>query len=461
MTDTNRPAANIALLSFHGGVPGAMAPLAFFLCGVAWLGLSGAPDERGLWPVLLGALTICILLAKDRSAYADAVIAGMSRPIVMLMVTAWLLAGVLGAILTASGFVDALVSLARVAHVSGGGFVAVSFVVCAVIATSTGTSLGTLIVAAPLLYPAGVELSASPVFLIGAILGGATFGDNVSPISDTTIASASTQGAELGLVVRSRMQYALPAAALAIAASLVFGAGETTGTAIAEGRVVWASMPMLAAPIVVLTALLTRRHLVEGIVYGIVAGIVIALVSGTIEARELLYVDREAFIARGIILTGMERGVGVSVFTVLLMGLVGGIEATGLVDRAVGYARTHMRSKRSAEAGIFAAVSAAVLLTTHSTVAVLTVGPFARDAGALFGVPPCRRANILDVTVCTYPFLLPFFVPTILAASLTSSSTIARVPALHAGLANFYSWGLLGALAVALVTGWGTRVENA
>ncbi|HSM61086.1 MAG TPA: hypothetical protein VK849_09830, partial [Longimicrobiales bacterium] len=141
-TDAHRPTEP---LGFRGGTAGALAPLALFLAGVSWLGLSGAPDETGFWPVLLGALTLGVLLARDKEAYADAVVAGMSRPIVMVMVLAWLLAGVLGTLFRESGMVEGLIWAARTAGVGGGGYTAVAFLVAAFFSTATGTSLGTLL----------------------------------------------------------------------------------------------------------------------------------------------------------------------------------------------------------------------------------------------------------------------------------------------------------------------------
>ena len=75
-------------LEFRGGWIGALAPFAIFLAGVTWLGLSGAPDERGFWPILLAALTVSMLLARDRQSWAGVVLRGMSQPIVMLMIMA-------------------------------------------------------------------------------------------------------------------------------------------------------------------------------------------------------------------------------------------------------------------------------------------------------------------------------------------------------------------------------------
>lgn len=447
-------------LSFHGGLAGALAPFALFLAGVTALALSGAPDERGFWPVLLAALAAGLALARDREAYAEAAIGGMSRPLVAVMILAWLLAGVLAALMNASGFVEALVWLAREAGVSGGGFVAVSFLLAAVVSTATGTSLGTILLVAPLLYPAGGSLGADPVWLIGAILGGATFGDNVSPVSDTTIASATTQRAELGGVVRSRLRYALPAATVALGLFALLGGAAAVSGAAPDLSATRSGLPMLLAPAVTIALLLARRHLLEGLLAGIAAALALGLTLGLLAPSAVLFIDREAFAARGLIIEGMERGIGVSVFTLLLMGLVGGLEATGVLDRLVSLAERRARTARGAELWTFGAVSAAVLLTTHSVVAILTVGTFTRRTGERFGVGPYRRANLLDVTVCTWPFLLPYCIPTILAASTTAAGAgfgMPRISPLAAGLANLHSWGLLAMALLAVFAGYGRR----
>jgi len=456
------PAPPSPPLRFHGGVAGAVAPLALFLAGVSWLGLSGAPDETGFWPVLLGALTLGLLLARDKAAWSDAVVDGMSRRLVMIMVLAWLMAGVLATLLRASGMVDALVWGARAADVSGGGYVAVAFLVAAVFSTATGTSLGTLLVCMPLLYPVGPSLGADPAFLAGALLGGATFGDNVSPISDTTIASAGTQGADLAGVVRSRMRYALPAAAASLLVALLLGGAHGAVASVAEAAAIptppAAAWAMLAVPALVLALLLARRGLLEALLYGILAGVLVGIAFGAFGAGDLLAIDRASYTATGLLLDGMKRAVGISVFTLLLMGLVGGVEASGLVDRLVETARRSATDATSAEWWIFGSVTAAVVLTTHSVVAILAVGGLTREAGTAFGLGPYRRANLLDVTACTWPFLFPFFIPTILAASLTAGfDGVPRLSPWSTGLHNVHSWALLVVVLAAIRTGWGRR----
>ncbi|MXV94751.1 MAG: hypothetical protein F4Z92_02495, partial [Gemmatimonadetes bacterium] len=96
-------------LRFRFGLAGASVPVLVFAAGAAWLGFSGAPDERGLWPVLIAALGTGLVLARSASDYSAAAIRGMSRRIVMLMVMAWLLAGIFSVLLRQAGLVDALV----------------------------------------------------------------------------------------------------------------------------------------------------------------------------------------------------------------------------------------------------------------------------------------------------------------------------------------------------------------
>lgn len=461
-----------APLRFRGGLAGALLPIAVFVAGAAWLGFSGAPDERGLWPVLLAAIGVGLLLARRASDYSAAVIRGMSRPIVMLMVAAWLLAGVFSVLLRESGLVHALVWAGGEMGVRGGGFVLLAFLVAVLFSTATGTSLGTILICAPLLYPAAGVLEAHPTLLIGAILAGATFGDNVSPVSDTTIASASSQRAPMGGVVRSRLRYAVPAAAIAAIVLVVFGGADApAGTAVADptqpGTLAGspAAFPMLLAPLATFLMLWRGRGLVESLFAGVATAAGVALLFDLIEPADLIHIDTEAFRAQGLILDGMEGAVGIVVFTILLMGIVGAAREAGVLDRLVREpGATTAEAPRRAEFRIFGVTSAAVIVTTHSVMAILAVGDLVRKAGRRAGIGRFRRANLLDMTVCTYPFLFPFFIPTILASSATGSGAalgVPRVTALGAGLANPYSWALLAVIITAIVTGWGRSEQPA
>ena len=465
-------------LPFRLGVVGAVLPIVVFLGGTAWLGFSGAPDERGLWPVLIAAMGTGLLFAKQPSEYAAAFVRGMARPIVMLMVLAWLLAGVLSVLLRESGLVHSLVQVGGALGVSGGGFVLLVLLISALFATATGTSLGTILICTPLLYPAAGLLEAKPLAVIGAVLAGATFGDNVSPVSDTTIASASSQDAPIGGVVRSRLRYALPAAAVTAVVLAALGGTDVAAATDPGGRIAggahpanlsgdWIALPMLLAPLAAFAMLWRGKGLVESLFAGVAVATAVALAVGLVGPADLLHVDATAYRATGLVLDGMESAVGIVVFTLLLMGVVSPLEEAGVLRRLARRRRRPdgggRQTARRAELRIFGLTSMAVLLTTHSVVAILAVSDLVKETGRRAGIDRFRRANLLDTTVCTYPFLLPFFIPTILASSATGSGEpfgVARVSALEAGLANAYSWALLVVVLLAVATGWGRRAPS-
>jgi Na+/H+ antiporter NhaC len=222
-------------------------------------------------------------------------------------------------------------------------------------------------------------------------------------------------------------------------------------------------LPMAIAPGLVILLLLYHRHLLEGLLFGNLAAIGLGLGLGLIEPGRLMYIDHAAYRARGLLIEGMEKSIGVAIFTLLLMGLVAGTETAGYMQRLLAYAERKIHTARSAEWWAFGTVSVATLLTTHSVVALLSVSRFVRETGSRNGVGPNRRANLLDTTVCTYPFLLPYCIPTILAASLSQSGVafgMPMLPALAAGLYNFHSWALLAMVLLAIGTGWGRTKED-
>lgn len=460
-TDSQHPTAP-ASLAFYGGLVGALAPFALFLAGVGWLALSGAPDERGFWPILLAALTLGLALSRNRARYSQVVVDSMGQPIVMLMIMAWLLTGVIGVVLNASGFVQALVWLARQAHLTGAWYVGASFLTCVIVATSTGTSFGTILLAGPLLYPAGGAVGAAPPVLMGAILAGATLGDSISPVSDTTIASAGSQLTDIAGTVRSRLKYVIPAGLVALCASMVLAAFSQSQLVNATGVAAVAAsprgLPMLIVPVVVVAMLVRKRHFLEGLLTGVALSVALGISLGLVAPSAVMSIDRESFGAKGLIIDGIGRGVGVSIFTILLIGLVGALQASTSVEGALRWARTNTLSPRRAELWIVGAVSGAVLLTTHSVVAILTVGAFVREVGGRAGLSAYRRANLLDMTVCTYPFLLPYFLPTILASSASQSGVpygMPRVSPFTVGMMNTYAWTLVATVMIAITTGYG------
>ncbi len=450
---------------FYGGPVGALLPFFVFVAGVVTIALSGAPDERGFWPVLILALSLGLLLAKDKNKFCLSVINGMSQRIVMIMITAWMLASMIGVLMSITGFVEALIWTASQFNLSGPAFVAVSFIICCMVSLSTGSSFGTILICGPLLYPAGGLLGAHLATLAGAILAGATFGDCIAPISDTTIASALSQNAEIGETVRSRLKYVIPAGIAALV--LCFLSATWRGDALPGVGLPLAGspkgLPMLLVPAVIIALFLKRKHLLHGLLVGLMVGVVLGLAAGLLPLQQLISLDLENVTARSFIIDGIDRAVGISFFTILLMGLVSTLKASGLLEQLVGFAAGRSKTIRHAEAWIATSVGAAVLLTTHSIVAILTVGEFTRRTGERVGIHRNRRANLLSLVVCVFPFLLPYFIPVILMANTTASGKEYGIPAvdpLQVGLHNFIAWTLLVMVLLAVLSGFGRKSDR-
>jgi Na+/H+ antiporter NhaC len=433
-------------LSFYGGTLGAILPFVLFATSVIFLALSGAPDERGFWPILIAALTLGILMAKDRKMYSETVIHGMAQPIVMIMLTAWMLASTIGLLMAETGFVNALLWVASQLHLSAAGFTATTFIICCLISLSTGSSFATILIGGPLLYPAGGLLGADLPLLAGAILAGATFGDFFAPISDTTIASALSQEAPIGATVKSRLRFILPLAIIVLPV-YYFLSSAYSGNISNKEQLTGdpAGLPMFLIPTLIIFLFLKGKHLLHGLLFGLLTGVILGWILGLLPATKIISLDLENFRAQSFIIEGINRATGISFFTILLMGLVETLKRSGLIDRLVKWAARHSHSPRQAESWIAAAGSMAVLLTTHSIVAILMVTDFTRQTGEKQGIDPIRRANILSMVVCVFPFLLPYFIPVILMANTTNSGKpfdIGAVSPLQAGLHNFISWGL-------------------
>ncbi len=453
------------MIKYYGGMAGAILPFLVFLSGVVAVALSGAPDEKGFWPILILSLSLGLFLAKDRKNFCVSVIEGMSQSIVMIMITAWMLASIIGVLMSETGFVEALTWTAGRLHLGSTAFVIASFIICCLVSVSTGSSFGTILICAPLLFPAGGILGAHLPTLAGAIIGGATFGDCIAPISDTTIASALSQEADIMGTVRSRLKYVIPAASLAVVFYALSAGLQSrpaqNGVAGLQGSP--RGLPMLIVPAVIIVLLLKRKHLLHGLLSGLMLGVILGLGLDLLPFNRLISLDLEKFSAQSFIIDGINRAVGISFFTILLMGLVSTLKAGGLLDRLVEFSAKRSRTLKHAEAWISGAVGVAVLLTCHSIVAILTVGEYAREAGEKVGLHRYRRANLLSLVVCTFPFLLPYFIPVILMANTTSAGMeygIPPVSPLQTGLHNFMSWAILAMVLFAVISGFGRHSDE-
>ena len=254
-----------------------------------------------------------------------------------IIVLAVILAAVSGKLISASGAVQTIAVYVVEAGFTGKLFVAASFLITCLLAFATGTSVGTYFVVIPILFPVGVLAGAAPEFMIGAIVSGAAFGDNLGPISDTTIASSATQHADLGTVVKTRTRYSLPAAAGALVLFLLFSK-TTDGNAALEaagGEAKPLSLVMLVVPVVIIVLCMLRKHLITALSFGILAGIAAGLLSGVYTAEGLISFPG-GFAVSGAIIDAITGTAGTVAMLIAVFSLLGVLECGGLFEDVRG-----------------------------------------------------------------------------------------------------------------------------
>jgi len=235
--------------------------------------------------------------------------------------------------MVAGGLVNGLLWLGLKTGASGALFALLSFVIAMIFSMGTGTSTGTVLSLVPVLYPAGVFLGANPLMLAIGILSGAAFGDNLAPISDTTIVSAFTQEAEMRDVVRSRFPLAMTAALIAAVFIVIFGGGgETRSLPEIQAQMVPAGLLMLISFGVVIVSALTGRHLVESLIYGNVSAVFIAFINGQMDLNELFRIPTAYGESTGLIQDGINSVAGAIIFAMLMLAMTQILVDSGVLE---------------------------------------------------------------------------------------------------------------------------------
>lgn len=274
-------------LRFYGGKGVTFVPLLMSLCILFWIALHNG-NVPVYWGAFLFPLILCVFLAKDKNQYCEAIVKGIVDPVGGMLIISILLAGICGVIISASGMVEALAQLVVNIDLTGNKFVAATFLISCLVGFTTGTSVGTIFIAGPILYPVGYLVGGTPALLVGAIISGGAFGDDLAPISETIIACSSTQKVNLGILFRSRFKYVMPATVISLVLYALLG--SSSGQDIVEETVSTnpASFLFLLIPVVIIISCLLQRHLVESLGYGILTGLVIGAITGIIPLDQIL-----------------------------------------------------------------------------------------------------------------------------------------------------------------------------
>jgi Na+/H+ antiporter NhaC len=454
-------------IEFRGGAWMSLVPLAVFLLGTAGLVIAGAPAVEGMIIAAMGGISLGMLAARKAAVYTDRVFVLMADRTATVAIVAWLWAGAFSGILADSGLVEAIVWFGAKLEVVGAAFTVLAFVSAALFAVTVGTGVGTVVGFTAVIYPAGIALGAHPAAVMGAILSGAALGDNLAPISDTTIVSAATQQTDVAGVVRSRLKYVLIAAALSCALfALVGGGGAAVDLREAERLMAETAdpqgLPMLIPAAIVFFVAVIGRNFLAALTAGLGAALVVGPLCGVFPLHEVFHVTADGSVA-GSAVRGAMSLVPTCILTLLLVTAMGIVADSGFLGQLMAWLDRHVaRGVRGAEGTIVGLVSLANLCVSVNTVAMITVGPLANALRKRHGIHPYRSANLMDTVSCSFPYALPYAAPIVAAAGI-QRTLAARYPFVEvlpwSQEASYLFYGLLlfPLMIVAVVTGYGRK----
>lgn len=453
-------------ISFYGGKGISLIPFIVLIALVFVAVAKDAVSERVMWVGAVLGLFVTFFFAKDKKAFGDAIAKGMADDVVVITAACLFFAGIFTTTLRACGLVDGILWAAYHIGATGRIFTVVTFISAALFATAAGTGLGTTVAGMSVLYPAGCLLGANPMLLAGAIIGGGAFGDNLAPVSDTTICSATTQGVDVPGVVRSRLRYSIAAGSITIIALLILGGGTHSATTVPYEQLQAYMDPkgllMLIPAILTIVIAIKTSDIIYACIIGTVACVVVAVPTGLISFSEILSLSDGAI--SGTLVSGISGMVDVVILLMLVGSMVGVMTASGGSEVLVNIATKFIRSARSAELTIIVSEAALSGMTGINAPAILALGtPFVKPIGEKYKISPYRRANLLDASACTINYVLPWGSIALLAAA-TSRDVNAMfgdlVPAFGAWdifWYPIYTWALLAVILFAAITGWGRK----
>lgn len=396
----------------------ALMPLVVFLC--LYLVTSLIVNDFYKVPITVAFLVASVYAVATTKGLSlnDRILqysSGAANKNIMLMLWIFILAGAFAQSAKAMGAIDATVNLTLLL-LPDNLLLAGIFLASCFISLSIGTSVGTIVALTPVAAGIAMKTDVSLPFMTALVIGGAFFGDNLSFISDTTIAATRTQGCVMRDKFRVNFLIAIPAALLVFIYYIIYGTQVESASeihAIEWGKVI----PYL----IVLGTAIAGMNVTLVLLLGVLSTGIIGCIYGSFDLFGW-------FASMGEGITGMGELI---IITLMAGGMLELIRFNGGVDYILHHLTRHVSNKRGAELSIAALVSLANFCTANNTIAIITVGPLANNIAEQFRVDKRKSASILDTFSCVVQGLIPYGAQMLIAAELTKLSPISIIGYLY------------------------------
>lgn len=403
----------------------ALLPILVFLvlylgCGIYFEYINPTEGQMGFYVIsVVVAFSAALIIAfiQNRSLSFDEKIhlcaKGIGDDNIVIMLFIFLMAGAFSGLASAAGGASSTANL-MLNLIPGQMAVPGLFVIACLISMSMGTSVGTITVLVPIAAEIVKHTGLSMPLVVGTVVGGSMFGDNLSVISDTTIAATRTQGVEMRDKFRVNIKVALPAA-LITTAVLVFYAFSHPATKLASYPFnIWLALPYFVVLALALIGL--NVFIVLGI--GIILFFMIGGAAGTVTFAS-------AFSAMG---NGTSNMFETMIVTILVASISALMAEYGGFAYILAFIRKHARTKKGGMLGICALTGLMDLATANNTVAIVIAAPIAKEIGEEYKIEPKSVASLLDTASCIMQGIIPYGAQLLVAATMAGISSITVIP---------------------------------
>lgn len=347
---------------------------------------------------------------------------GLGDDNILIMIFIFLLAGAFSGVASASGCATDTANL-LLSIVPGRLTVLGIFIIACVISMAMGTSCGTITVVGPLAVTIAQSAGLSIPLCFGALVGGAMFGDNLSFISDTTIAATKTQGCEMKDKFRENFKIALPAALITCVILLVIAFMGNPAVTQEYSYSLVRALPYF----VILIAALAGINVFVVLGGGLILCTLIGVFTGSLSIHNL-------FISMGSGVSGMYETIVVTILATALSSL---IKYNGGFEAIIDFIKKHFHGAKGGQLGIILISMLMDIATANNTVAIVVTAPIATDIRKEYNVTPQRTASLMDISTCIAQGIIPYGAQLLIAAGIAGVSSIQIIPYL------FYPYLLL------------------
>ncbi len=355
--------------------------------------------------------------------------AGAANSNILYMIWIFIMAGAFSALANSIGAIDATVDMAL--RVLPAWFMLPGlFLTACFISMSIGTSVGTVVALTPFAVQLASITGGNVPFFVSVVLGGSFFGDNLSFISDTTIAATRNLKVKMNDKFKTNLWIALPAAVVTLAVYAAIGGSADSVPYVPHAVAQW----QLVIPYLVVIILAVAGI---NVLVVLTAGIACCLALAATGSHQLI----DLCTAMG---GGIKDMSDLIIVTLLAAGLLEVISFNGGISYIIRLLTKRIHGKRGAQAVIAVLVGLVNVCTANNTIAIITVGKIARQIAAMFGLDPRKVASLLDTCSCIVQCIIPYGAQTLLAAGLAKVSPVAFLPYLY------YAWALAAAVALSI-----------